>query len=296
MLKLLAVLRITLSNPLNRADRSAALLRFFRWQFGSWLVPGKVLVPWVNGSRIFAGFRMSGSAGCAYSTLHEFDEMGFVLHFLRKEDLFMDVGANVGVFTVLAGGAIGASCVSVEPGEEAYRHLRDNVLINSMADRVQTVHACISDSDGVCRFVEGDESTLNHVSYGAGAAQGVERTAVRIDSVLKGRVPVLMKIDVEGYEKQALLGARGILRDERLKVVLLELGRHSLKYDVPVGEIHAIMLESGFLPMAYSPLTRELVSLGSYSNRGNTIYVRDASAVRERIDSAPVYEVSGVRI
>jgi len=43
------------------------------------------------------------------------NDMGFLLHFLRKDDLFLDVGANIGSYTVLAGGAVGAKSISFEP-------------------------------------------------------------------------------------------------------------------------------------------------------------------------------------
>jgi hypothetical protein len=43
--------------------------------------------------------KMSGNI---YAGLHEFGDMAFVLHFLRAGDLFADVGANIGSYTVLA--------------------------------------------------------------------------------------------------------------------------------------------------------------------------------------------------
>jgi hypothetical protein len=39
--------------------------------------------------------------------LFEFEEMAFVLHALRGDELFVDVGANVGIYTVLAAGGVG---------------------------------------------------------------------------------------------------------------------------------------------------------------------------------------------
>ena len=39
---------------------------------------------------------MTGASGNIYFGLHEFEEMGFLLHFLREEDLFIDIGAYIG--------------------------------------------------------------------------------------------------------------------------------------------------------------------------------------------------------
>ncbi len=294
MNKAFRVLRMVLENPINRNARADGIIRFFRWQIGSWLVPGKVLIPWINGSRIFSDFMMSGSAGCAYSGLHEFEEMAFVLHFLRKEDLFMDVGANVGVFSVLAGSAVGASCVSVEPGDEAYVHLQDNILINRMQDRVQAVKACISDEDAVCQFANSAESTLSHITFPSEDAESTTKVQTRkIDTVLCGRVPAMLKIDVEGFEKQALEGASHAMAENGLNVILLELGLHSARYGVQPEEIHRLVTSFGFEPCYYDPFLRRLTSLESYDPRGNTLYVRNREFVASRLESASTFTVFG---
>ena len=41
--------------------------------------------------------------------------MALVLHVLRPDDVFVDIGANVGSYTILGGGAAGADCISIEP-------------------------------------------------------------------------------------------------------------------------------------------------------------------------------------
>ncbi len=293
MKKLYRVLKIVMKNPLNQRNRPTVLLRFFKWQFGSWLVPGKVLIPWINGSRIFSDFRMSGSAGCAYSGLHEFEEMAFVLHFLRKEDLFMDVGANVGVFTVLAGSAVGASCVSVEPGEESFAHLSDNIAINRMQDRVQAVQACVSNEDASCLFSNSPESTLSHITNSAGDAHTTEVATLRIDTILVGKVPVMLKIDVEGFEKQALEGAVQTLENPQLKVVLLEIGSHSLRYGIEPSEIHEIMVRHGFRPYIYEPFSRRLSELESFAPGDNTLYIREQDFIEDRLAVATAFTVFG---
>jgi len=290
------VLRLVLSNPLNRRNRIAALIRFFKWQFGSLLVSGKVLIPWINGSRIFAGFMMSGSAGCAYSGLHEFEEMAFVLHCLRKDDLFMDVGANVGVFTVLAGSAIGASCVSVEPSDESYSHLQDNIVVNGMQDRVQSIKACISNEDAVCRFSTSAESTLSHIASSNEEENTSEIDTRRIDTILDGRIPTILKVDVEGYEKQAIEGATKTFADEGLKAVLLEIGSHSLRYEVQPVEIHNMMLEHGFHSYTYEPYSRTLMRLDSFASGDNTLYLRDVDFVLNRLRDGSSFSVFGQKL
>ena len=294
--KLFWVISSVMRNPVNRGMRLSAFLRFIRWQVGSWLVPGEVLVPWVNGSRIIAGFMMSGSAGCAYSGLHEFEEMAFVLHFLRKADLFLDVGANVGVFTVLAGSAIGTHCIAVEPGDEAFGHLLDNIALNGMGDRVKSKKVCVSNEDSTCLFNASPESTLSHIAVSGDEGNTHSIECLRIDSILKGQCPVMVKIDVEGYERQALEGASAALGNKELKAVLLEIDSHSERYEVSPDEIHSIMIEYGFCSYTYDPFSRCLSPLESYSSGSNTLYLRDVNFVTDRVVSSSSYLVFGKEI
>jgi Met-10+ like-protein len=79
---------------------------------------------------------MHGATGNIYCGLHEFAEMAFTLHLLRPGDLFADIGANVGSYTVLAAGVCGARVVAVEPGPAAGAALAKNIALNRLGDRV----------------------------------------------------------------------------------------------------------------------------------------------------------------
>ncbi|WP_017364163.1 hypothetical protein, partial [Methylococcus capsulatus] len=102
---ILNTLSFLLNHPLSQGRKLPALARFVRWQLGSRLLPGEVVCPFVNDACLVVRPGMTGATGNLYVGLHEFEDMAFLLHYLRPEDLFVDVGANVGSYTVLAGGA-----------------------------------------------------------------------------------------------------------------------------------------------------------------------------------------------
>ncbi len=56
----------------------------------------------------------------------------FLLHFLRCDDLFVDIGANIGSYTVLAGAVVGATCLAVKPIPSTYESLLDNIHLNRL--------------------------------------------------------------------------------------------------------------------------------------------------------------------
>lgn len=91
-------------HQLNANGRLQAIGRLLRWQIASRLLAGPIALQFVENTVLFAKRGMAGATGNWYCGLHETEEMGFVLHFLRPDDLFVDVGANIGSYTVLAAG------------------------------------------------------------------------------------------------------------------------------------------------------------------------------------------------
>jgi hypothetical protein len=92
----------------------SAATRVPRWQIES-RICDDVTVDWIGGRRLAARRGMTGLTGNIYAGLHEFADMAFLLHFLRPSDVFADVGANVGSYTILASGVIGCPTVAFEP-------------------------------------------------------------------------------------------------------------------------------------------------------------------------------------
>ena len=71
--------------------------------------------PWIGGQRLSIRRGMRGATGNIYVGLHEFADMMLTLNFLREGDLFLDIGANVGSYTVLASGICRAVTWAFEP-------------------------------------------------------------------------------------------------------------------------------------------------------------------------------------
>ncbi|MEB3171773.1 MAG: hypothetical protein VKK43_10405, partial [Synechococcaceae cyanobacterium] len=118
------------SHPLNREQKLKSIIRFAKWQIGSRLVRGEIVYDWINGSKFLVKTGDKGLTGNIYTGLHEFPDMGFLLHFLRVDDLFVDIGANVGSYTILACCAVGARGVAFEPVPSTYKKLVENMRIN----------------------------------------------------------------------------------------------------------------------------------------------------------------------
>jgi FkbM family methyltransferase len=285
-------------HPLNRTNRFGALLRFLRWQIGSRLLSGAVAVPFVDNTRLLVLPGMTGATGNIYCGLHEFEDMGLVLHALRPGDLFVDVGANIGSYTVLAAGACGAHVIAVEPIPFTFAHLMDNVRLNNLQDLVQAQNVGLGAVPGMLPFST-DLDTINHVLSIAETADipSLQVPVDTLDSLVAGDTPLLIKIDTEGYETEVIAGAERILSYPTTMAVLMELNGSGRRYGFDEEKLHRSMLKHDFRPFRYDPLTRVLTPLETKNLLSpNTLYVSNIELLTARVQSAPRHQVHGASI
>lgn len=290
--------KFILNHPLNRQRKVAALRRFVNWQLGSRLVPGSVAVPFIGDTRLLVMPGMTGATGNIYSGLHEFEDMAFVLHILRPNDLFVDVGANIGSYSIIAAGTCGASVIAVEPIAQTFQHLVDNVRLNGLELRIAVKNLGLGEVPGELTFSAGLD-TVNHVLVEEERGD-LEAVAVRMDTLdrmLEGLVPLVIKIDVEGFETAVLKGAARTLESPDLVAIVLELNGSGTRYGFDDAILHDHLLQLGFCPFRYDPFGRTLDKLdGRNSQSGNTIYVRNLQLVAARLKQAERRLINSVEL
>jgi FkbM family methyltransferase len=297
LLRIYRTLRFITAHPLNRKRKVASIVRFVSWQLGSRIASGPVTINFVNNAKLLVKPGMTGATGNVYTGLHEFEDMAFVLHVLRTNDLFVDVGANVGSYTILASAAGGAKTIAIEPIPITYGHLVDNIDLNGVRALVTTHNIGIGRERGELSFT----STLDTVNHVLGSAEsGVASTKIPVDTLdeMLGQLnPTIIKVDVEGFETCVVDGAEQTLRGDSLLAVIMELNGSGERYGFDESTLHARMLEYAFRPFTYSPFTRQLLSLeGKNSTSGNTLYIKNLERVQERLASAQSFTVLGQTI
>jgi FkbM family methyltransferase len=282
------------SHPLNHQQKLTALVRFAKWQVSSRLAPGAIVFDWVNGSRFLVRRGETGLTGNIYSGLHEFADMSYLLHVSRPEDLFVDVGANVGSYTILACSAVGARGYAFEPIPSTHSRLVENLRLNCLEQKVRHPNVGIGETSGELLFTA-DGDTVNHaLAEGETCADTVSVEVTTLDTVLKDESPSLIKIDVEGFEKPVLLGAQSILSNTSLHSVIMELNGSGERYGFDESTILEMMLDHGFRTYSYQPFQRTLLDLsGKNLDSGNTLFIRNKEYVEDRIRSAGKITVNG---
>ncbi len=274
------------SHPLTRDRQWRAYARFVQWQVRS-RMHGEVIVPWIGNVKLAARRGMTGATGNIYMGLQEFDDMAFVLHFLRKGDLFADIGANVGTYTLLASGVCGASTIAFEPDPPSFASLCRNVFVNGLDNVVSPRRLALGAAAGEVAFTVGLQAGGHIVHEGSEATQTVPMDT--LDSCLDGRVPTMIKMDVEGFEADVLRGARRTFESRELQALAIEAQLDGTQPQ----EIAAFLAAMGFREMRYRPKERRLVA-PDYPPAWNSLFVRDPQFVQQRLAAAPKVRVLGV--
>lgn len=289
----LALFRFVWQHPLNAANRLAALARVLRWQLAVRLMPGPIAFPFVEDTQLFATRGMTGATGNWYCGLHEVAEMVFVLHLLRPDETFVDIGANIGSYTVLAAGGAKARVVAVEPIPSTFARLAQNVILNDLEDRVRLWRGGLSDMACTLRF-SSELDTVNHVLVEGEGGTALDVPVQRLDDLLGGEAPVLMKIDVEGHEWPVLRGAPRTLSNPALLAVVMETNGSGARYGVGDDKLMETMRGYGFEAYGYDPFARTL--LAGPATEGNSVFVRNREAVHERVRSAGRFRAGSATI
>jgi FkbM family methyltransferase len=289
-MKILSQIQFITSHPLNKDRKLKSIVRLFKWQVSSRLNPYPVIYPFTEKSKLIIKKGMTGATGNLYCGLHEYNDMSFLLHVLREGDLFVDVGANIGSYTVLASAHVGADTISFEPVPSTYANLVQNISVNQVQQKATALNIGLGSSKGKIGFNTDSFDTMHHVAE-ANEPVSIEVPIERLDDVLQNkRVPLLIKIDVEGFETEVLKGAGDTLKQQALKAIIVELNGAGSRYGYDERKIHQSLLDHGFKACYYEPKSRRLehaTSIGSY----NTIYVRDEKFIQERLTNAPLIRI-----
>ncbi|MDA7710662.1 FkbM family methyltransferase [Flavobacteriaceae bacterium] len=284
ILKLYSILKFIYSHPFNSVNKLNGVLIFIKWQINCLLNPYLIIYQFTENAKLIVGKGLTGATGNLYCGLMEYNEMGFLLHFLRRADTFVDIGANVGSYTILASSQVKANSISIEPIQDTYKTLMDNVLINKVEQNVKAFNIGLGSEISKIHFTKSLD-TINHVA----TKEEIDTIEVKIDTLdnllMNEQCPSLIKIDVEGYENEVINGAEKTLGNQSLKAIIIELNGSGSRYGYDDENIHLKLLQYGFKPYCYNPKGKELKALKTFGNH-NTLYLRDVNFIEERIKSS----------
>jgi FkbM family methyltransferase len=151
---------------------------------------------------------------------------------IGKGDVVIDVGANVGLYTIEASRLVGdvGRVLAVEPVPQHVESLRRSLDANHMSN-VEVMVTAAGDSSGTAALGRGENSNLGMYSVGHGTPRDrMEVTLSRIDDIVQQRglsKVDLVKLDIEGAEYRALCGMLETLASHK-PTLLIELNEEAM--------------------------------------------------------------------
>jgi FkbM family methyltransferase len=271
--------RLILSHPFVRGARVKALFRLASWQLRSRL-QREVIVPWIADQKLIIRRGMTGATGNIYVGLHEFTDMMFLLHFLRRGDLFLDIGANVGTYTILASGVCKATTRAFVPDPSALAALRRNVEINNLEELVTADGIALGALNQKVAFTMGHDAANRIATARDRHCRIVQQK--QLDSILSNSMPTFAKLDVEGYEEEVLRGGRALLASDSFQAIELE---------TVTSVARDILSQHRFERAFYDPYRRLLSTEPLGHPSSNASFIKDFGFVNARIKSSPKVRV-----
>jgi FkbM family methyltransferase len=154
-------------------------------------------------------------------------------------EVLVDVGANVGMYTIWSAITRGVRVFAFEPESQNYALLNRNILANRLDGRVRAFCVALSDRSGlgelhISQFLVGGSChsldqpvDFKHEPMQPAYTQGCV-SATLDELVAAGTVdaPDHVKIDVDGFEPQVIEGAQKTVRDGKVRSVLIEINQN----------------------------------------------------------------------
>ena len=172
-----------------------------------------------NGALFLVNYRNFVDRQIAFYDDYEAEQIAYFIRAMGERgcELFLDIGANIGLYSVRVGRAgLAQRIIAFEPDLRNVHQLGANLLINGLTGRVEVVAKAVSNRSGTVPFqFYSDSSTGQSRINDGGAVDSVD--AIRIDDHIQLRGgTIFAKIDVEGHETAVIEGMAETFRTNRV--------------------------------------------------------------------------------
>jgi FkbM family methyltransferase len=244
----------------GQSASAAARIRKILWR--SFRNP--FVVPWLDDLRLTLYPGNETSRSVFVTGRYEPNEFCLLSKILKPGMTFVDVGANMGLFTLYASRRVGSSgrVLAIEPSQREADLLKRNVQLNGL-DNVRILQVALSDRTSAVELLVAPEKNSGHNTLGAfGYNTPLDHRetiqAHRLDDIVQGeglaQVDVI-KMDIEGAELKALRGAAQTLRRDH-PLLLLELSDRLLQHQESRStQVLSLLAERGYRAYGFDSAT-----------------------------------------
>lgn len=157
------------------------------------------------------------------------EQVDYFLGAMRRVgcDLFLDIGANIGFYSVLvARQNLARRIVAFEPDERNRLQFGANILVNKLVGRIEIDPRAVTSQSGEADFHQAGETSTGQSHLGRGQdGSAVRVRTVALDDMLElVGASIFLKIDIENHELTALAGMTRLLRDNSVVMQVESFG------------------------------------------------------------------------
>ena len=235
---------------------------------------------------------------------HDLELQSLLARFLRAGDRFVDMGANMGMITLVGSRFVGPSGVvdAFEPNPACFESIRATLARNKITN-VRLHPAAMGDVATtlpltVPRYNSGEASLVAAPDTFGGDADTVEVPVLVGDDALKSdpRPPIFIKIDVEGFERRVLQGLRETLTWDRPLVATEVIARHLAREGCRPSDLFDLMESLGYRGLQYKVVRKRLTyreltfaPASATNHADNVLWVPDGGPAVERLESLRIH-------
>lgn len=214
------------------------------WQVYKRTIGLPLLIMTYRGTRFLLRPNCVTSSRFVYEACPDAHFVDVLAAFVDPDTIFVDVGANVGLYSVLLCRDFQRG-VLFEPNPYAARAARHNLALNDAADRFQVIEAAAGDQDGTVKFpVMTSYDTQARVGGEGPTGEMRDVPVIRLDKFLSAGTPFVVKIDAEGYDAEIIAGLKELFANRSVKLCLFECNTDEI-----LTKVMRVVSSSGYVIM-----------------------------------------------
>ena len=254
------LLKDIIGHPANKGRTISALSRSVGWQIYK-SFSDKPKITSFHGLKFMAFPDSSAASSVIYfDSLPDFDEMQFIKMHLKSGDHFIDIGANVGIYSLLAASLVGnhGSVEAFEANPKTAEKLSMQFDLNKLQN-VRLHEVAVADKEGESQFdLTGDDCTAHIAGLNSDTTNLATVKTVTLDKCLPEKSYAMGKMDIEGAEILALKGAEIMLKTANPPIWQLELAGYSKRHGYRSDQVVDYLKEFGYRCAVYNSAAEKL--------------------------------------
>lgn len=263
-----------------------ALGRFLTWKFIRVFKVKNYLRRFWGNRKINIQYDSFHAMWLMYNYWVDWAEFNLIKNYIRSGDVAVDVGANIGYYSLWMSKFTGPSgkVIAFEPDIINYGRLIGNIGVNQLSGDIEAVKKAAGNIDGDIFFTIGMDGG-NHIAQGNNI-NSIQVGSIKLDSFfIQKNIDhiVYMKVDVEGFELEVLKGCQRYLENKKIEIIQLEINKTLSNSGATVKELLSLLDKHKYSLCSYNVTTNLLEPVKYSIDAENYFSAFDLEKVNKRL-------------